>query len=103
MRLRASRENRRAADLAERVASARLTALQAYVVAAIGCDGLTTADVASRLRVTPQAVSRVWNRASNRLVAVGLPAPRPWGRGSREELRRAVPALSPYLSPPSMD
>jgi len=86
-----------------RVEAAGLTDLQRYVVERIGSDGLTAADVAVLLDVTPQAVRRVWARASDRLVAAGLPAPRPWGRGSRRELRLAIPALSPYTEPPALN
>jgi hypothetical protein len=71
----------------------RLTELERHILASCYSDGYSEADVAGFLGVPAGAVRQTLRRACNKVVAAGLPRPRPYGRGSREELRAAVPAL----------
>ena len=81
-------------DAHKRIAAAGLTQAERYALVACYHEGNPTATVAAWLGVSRRAVSRTIRRASDKLAAVGLPRPQPYGRGSRDELRAAFPALA---------
>lgn len=70
-----------------------LTDLQRYCLVACYSDGASSEEVGERIGKTSAAVRMILRRASNRLAAVGLPRPMPYGRGFRAEFRRALPMV----------
>jgi len=71
----------------------KLTPLQAYVLGKCYSDGYSVGDVAEHLGIRREAVSRCLTAACDRVVRQGYPHPKPYGRGSREELRRLLPGV----------
>jgi hypothetical protein len=70
-----------------------LTERQALALILCYCEGNSTSQVAQWWRCHPGAIESLIRRASKSLVKRGLPCPKPYGRGSRAELRAAFPGL----------
>jgi len=70
-----------------------LTPLERWTLIRCYSDGHSEAEVAGWRGVSQQAVDGVLRRAAAKLVAAGFPRPRPYGRGSRAELRRMLPGV----------
>ena len=70
-----------------------LSDTQKYFLAACYSDGFSYSEVARWFGISVETVKEQIRRASDRLAANGLPRPEPYGRGSREELRAALPCL----------
>ena len=79
----------------QRDALSLLSDRQKYALTECYSEGIQQSLVALRLGVSTRAVERLLKRAGDRLASAGLPRPKPYGRGNRAELRRAIPALSP--------
>jgi DNA-directed RNA polymerase specialized sigma24 family protein len=71
-----------------------LTSREQYILAAAYSDGVPEEELAERLGCSRQAVAATIRRASDKLARQGLPRPRPYGRGSRAELREIFPPLA---------
>ncbi len=70
-----------------------LTAKQSYCLAACFSDGYSEAEVGRWLGISRSAVAQHIRRACDKLANLGLPCPKPYGRGSRAELRAVLPAV----------
>jgi len=81
-------------DALKKLATAGLTDAERYAVVACYHEGYPAATVAAWLGVGRTAVAGAIRRASDKLAAVGLPRPRPYGRGSRDELRATFAPLA---------
>jgi hypothetical protein len=71
----------------------RLTHLQAYVLVKCYHDGYTCATVARWLGKKRSAIAQAIRLACDKLIRQGLPRPRPYGRGSRRQLRAVLPSV----------
>lgn len=56
-------------------------------------EGHSQEQAAEWLRITQPAVTQAIESAKAKIVALGMPEPKPHGQHSREELRRAMPVL----------
>lgn len=81
------------------VASLGLTDLESHVLARCYSDGETVAVVAGNLGRTVEEVREALGRACRKVVAAGLPMPRPHGRGNRAEVQATMPALMGLTNP----
>jgi DNA-directed RNA polymerase specialized sigma24 family protein len=70
-----------------------LTIREQQALAACYSDGHDAVTAGRLLGVSPDRVRKAILRASDKLAAAGLPRPRPYGRGSRRELRRIMPGI----------
>ena len=64
-------------------------------LALIGCysDGLTEAAFAELHKITESSVKHAIRRACDKIVSLGMPHPKPYGRGSRAEIRAVCPSI----------
>ena len=74
-----------------------LTPLEQHCLIKCYHEGHTESQVAEWLGKSRKAIAMVIRRASDKLARQGLPRPRPYGRGSREELRSMFPMLADVI------
>ena len=70
-----------------------LTHLQAYVLVKCYHEGETCETVARWLGKKRSIIAKSICAACDKLVRQGLPRPRPYGRGSRRQLRAFLPSV----------
>jgi len=74
-----------------------LTPLEKHCLIKCYHEGHTESQVGEWLGKSRKAIAMVIHRACAKLVRQGLPRPRPYGRGSREELRSMFPMLADVI------
>jgi len=71
-----------------------LTPVEAHYLTQCYSEGFSESQVAQWCGVQQSTVAHAIRRACRKIVAAGLPHPQPYGRGSREELRRRFPFVN---------